>query len=399
MINLPEKIREVSVLSFGRPSGELSQPSHYQFQYSEPAAPVSLTMNVRTEPFNSGAIHPVFAQNLPEGYVRRYISEKLERHAKVNDLYLLALQQSKGVGHLSYVSEIPEQRVEQLSLDEILTWHDKEPIFPQLLNKYYLGGFASGVQPKVLLNNVKLSVNQQDLIVKTFDDEFPDLTVNEFVCMSAARAAGLNPPDFWLSDDRTSFVIARFDTSGDDRLGVEDFSTLTGKEKYHGTYEHVLKVVELFTRSSEEVARAYRYVVFSVLIGNGDAHLKNFALQYDEGRSRIQLTPPYDITHTLIYNHIDNNMALKLGGTKSFPSRSALIKLGRTFGVKKPDQIIDEMGQSILDYLEKSDEVKLMDGLRASIEKSVSHACALDNTAKAYRHDKRRKYDFESKND
>jgi len=391
LINLPERIKNIEVDAFDSFSGSLRQPAQYSFQYKGEQS-VSLTMNIKEEPYNSGAIHPVFAQNLPEGYIRRFIFEKLERHARVNDLYLLALQQDKGIGHLSFRSEIKEQDVDQLSLSDILSWKGDESIFPELLNKYYLGGFASGVQPKVLLNNVKAVANQRDIIVKTFDDEYPLLTVNEFVCMSAAKAVGLNPPEFWLSDDLRTFVIQRFDKTEDGKLGVEDFSVLTGKEKYSGSYEVLLKAVSLYTKDPEEVKRAYRYIVFNCLIGNGDAHLKNFAVQYSPDRSDIKLTPPYDITHTLVYPTIDNRMALKIGGAKSFPNKEVLIKLAEKEKIKGASDIINEMAESIRDYLVQSDEVKLVEGLRESIESSLGNTCAASVLKQSYRHDKKRKY-------
>tara|TARA_R110001592_G_scaffold44230_1_gene142553 strand:- start:3082 stop:4248 length:1167 start_codon:yes stop_codon:yes gene_type:complete len=375
MADLPERIIDIEVDAFNSYSGSLTQPAQYSFQYKGEQS-VSLTMNKKEEAYNSGVLHPVFAQNLPEGYVRRYIFEKLERHARVNDLYLLALQKDKGIGHLSFRSKMQAQNIEQLSLSDILSWKGDVSIFPELLNKFYLGGFASGVQPKVLLNNVKAVANQKDLIVKTFDDEYPLLTVNEFVCMSAAKAAGLNPPEFWLSDDLRTFVIQRFDKTENEKLAIEDFSVLTGKEKYSGSYEVLLKAVSVYTKNPEEVKRAYRYIVFNCLIGNGDAHLKNFSVQYSQNRSDIKLTPPYDITHTLVYPTIDNKMALKIGGAKSFPNKKELIKLAEKEKIKGANDIIDEMAESIQAYLNQSEEVELVAGLKQSIERSLSHACA-----------------------
>jgi len=138
-------------------------------------------MNYQKAPYNHGALHPIFSQNLPEGYVRRYIDEKLRRHANINDMYLLALQFDGGIGHLAYSSEIEKTDVGQLSLNEILNWQGKENLFHQLLNRYYLNGLVSGVQPKVLVNAVNNTgkpsigrslLQQEDFIIKTYDDEF-----------------------------------------------------------------------------------------------------------------------------------------------------------------------------------------------------------------------------------
>jgi len=129
------------------------------------------------------------------------------------------------------------------------------------------------------------------------------------------------------------------------------------------------------------------------LIGNGDAHLKNFSVQYEESRKDVILTPPYDITHTLIYDTIDNKMALKLSGAKLFPDKKQLIKLGKSYNVDKPEIIIEEIAETIRDYLAISDEVKIIDGLKDSILSSVYCGTSEKYSTKSYVHDKKKKFD------
>ncbi len=112
---------------------------------------MSLTMKVRTDAYNHGTAHPIFSQNLPEGFVRRYISEKLARYGKINDMYFLALQGANGIGALDFDAGFSLPEVKQITLDDILSWSSAEKLFPQLLEKYYLHGVLSGVQPKVML--------------------------------------------------------------------------------------------------------------------------------------------------------------------------------------------------------------------------------------------------------
>lgn len=404
MTELPHKISHIQVKAFGKESGELTQPGHVAYQYTN-QNPVSLTMKPQEAPYNHGALHPIFSQNLPEGYVRRYISEKLRRHVNVNDMYLLALQQNKGIGHLSYASKIEKTDVGQLSLNEILNWKGKENLFHKLLDRYYLNGLVSGVQPKVLVNAVndtakpsigRSLLQQEDFIIKTYDYEFPLLTVNEYVCMEAARACGLAPSQCWLSEDLKTFITERFDEVDGKRLGIEDFTVLMGKqgdEKYRSSYERLMKATYIFTKSDVQLKRMYKYIVFNCLIGNGDAHLKNFSVQYEESRKDVILTPPYDITHTLIYDTIDNKMALKLSGAKLFPDKKQLIKLGKSYNVDKPEIIIEEIAETIRDYLAISDEVKIIDGLKDSILSSVYCGTSEKYSTKSYIHDKKKKFD------
>ena len=394
-MSLPERIKHLAVHAFSEEAGTLQQPAHFEFCYTG-TKPVSLTMDVRPAPYNYGSLHPVFAQNLPEGYVRRYIHEKLIRHADVNDLYLLAIQGSKGIGHLAFESELRAEPGNAIALNDILHWREKEGLFPHLLERYYLNGLLSGVQPKVMVpTGEKSTITQGDVIVKTFDEEYDLLTVNEYICMSAAKAVGLNPPKFWLSDDKTCFVIERFDIEDGEQLAFEDFTVLMGKtndQKYQSSYEALLRAIADFTQSPAEVERGYRYIVFNCLIGNGDAHLKNFAIQYDITRNHIRLAPPYDITHTLIYQTLDNNLALKLGGAKSFPHRKELTRLGLDAGIKHPQKIIDAIADKLQDYLSNTTEIELMPELRPSLLKTLAAACTGSAPIKHYRHDKRRKH-------
>ncbi len=258
---LPDRITKLAVKAEGEELGILTHGSTHIFTPTQEKRYVSLTMTKKgLDSYSSGSIHPIFAQNLPEGFNRRYIAEKLARYAKVDDMYLLALQMNHGIGMLSYESDFYFPEVESVSLEDILAYNSKAPLFPQLLEKYYLRNSLSGVQPKVSVPlKTERTVEQRDLIVKSFDTEFPLLTVNEYVCMEAARYCGLEPPKTYLSENLETFVVERFDfDERGNKFGYEDFTTLLRKSndpdsKYQGSYETLLKAVHLYTNSMEEV--------------------------------------------------------------------------------------------------------------------------------------------------
>ncbi|PCJ47525.1 MAG: phosphatidylinositol kinase [Gammaproteobacteria bacterium] len=399
--HLPSSVKQISVqradTSDNSLLGVLTHGSHYSFQYTQQNIPVSLSMKVTEDAYNQGIVHPIFSQNLPEGFTRRYISDKLSRFGKIDDMYFLALQGSDGIGALGFDAGINFPEVEQISLEEIISWKSKEQLFPQLLKKYYLRGILSGVQPKVMIkasNVEKTTIQQKDLILKTFDEEYPLLTVNEYVCMEAARACLLNPPKTYISDNLEHFIIERFDKVQGKRLAFEDFSTLMkkpGDEKYNSSYEALLKAVRFYTGSMNEVIKAYKIIVFNCIIGNGDAHLKNFAVQYTLGQKDITLAPPFDITHTIIYETIDNDMALKIKKSKQFPNKSELIRLGTDAGVDGADKIIEFISDTTVDFIRTSEDISKLDGLKKSIEKSISIAGAT-TPLKRIRHQKKKKF-------
>lgn len=395
--DLPNAVKRLTVSVDGQNAGLLSQGASYSFLYEQDVLAVSLSMAPQTDVYNSGAMFPVFSQNLPEGYIRRYISEKLRRYAKVNDMYLLSLQGQDGIGLLGYDAGFDLPVLERVSVDDVVHWQEPEALFPQLLERFYLRGMLSGVQPKVLISQMtdqRSTVPQKDIIVKTGDAEFHDLAVNEYVCMESARYCGLEPAKCYLSDNREVFVIERFDRTTDEQYGMEDFATLmgrSGEEKYNSSYEMVMKVVKTYIGRQEEVEKVFRYIVHSCLVGNGDAHLKNFAIQYDRTMQNLWVSPPYDITHTLIYPTIDNQMALKLRKSKEFPARRELVRLGDEYQIARPGQIVDELSDLLVDFLHDFEEVRLMDGLQESIRGAVSRVHSREDSVKGFRHSKNRR--------
>lgn len=406
MFNLPNQISQLEVIAGDLPAGLLTQEAHYTYQPYDMGMSISLTMQRQTlEPFNYGILHPIFAQNLPEGTNRRYISERLARYARVNDMYFLALQGDNGIGMLSYRCEHEFPNAEQISINDILEYKGVKPLFPQLLEKYYLRNMVAGVQPKVLLTTdaTERTIEQKDIIVKAADEQFPLLTINEYVCMEAARYCGLDVPNTFLSNNYETFIIERFDKVDGVSFGYEDFTTLMKKgqepdAKYKSSYESLIKATHLFTRDLKEVEKMYQFIVFNCLIGNGDAHLKNFALQYSPDMKRVFVSPLYDVTHTQIYatkfGVIDNMMALKLCKSKTFPDKERLIGLGKMAGLSndRSSDIIEFLAQRIREFMAISNEVKEFDGLRDSIEKSVSVGVGSKYNPKGFVYDRRVKF-------
>ena len=124
--------------------------------------------------------------------------------------------------------------------------------------------------------------------------------------MQASTVCNLDVTATYLSANAELFIIERFDKPNGLLLGYEDFTTLMKKAldptaKYKGSYEHLLKATQIFTRNIDETKKMYEYIVFNCLIGNGDAHLKNFALQYTPDYKGIFVSPVFDVTHTQIY--------------------------------------------------------------------------------------------------
>lgn len=373
------KIKKVNVSVPQGASGTLFKGSQYVFTYHDDGAmdrEIGLSYPGVESPFAKNYLQPIFTMNLPEGYLAEKIRQRMAK-TPYNDLFLLSLIGENQIGRLSYTSDgyQPTARKAQVGLKEILSTERPGEIFEYLVDEYFASG-VSGVQPKVLAPDRdaedfgRKTMIASSLIVKSGLQEYEGLSQNEFLCMEAARLAGLSTPEYYLSDNRELFVMKRFDLKGDLRLGFEDIAVLldipsesTGNFKYTRSYETVAKVIEAVCPDDrQQLIDFYGYLCLCVMVRNGDAHLKNFGVLYEHpgqaGGRRI--SPIYDVTTTSIYPHysskfmrevFDDSMALRLrDGDKhrSYPTRDELIRFGReVIMLKNPELVIDRIADAM----------------------------------------------------
>lgn len=322
------------------------------------AAEVSLLMPHRLEQYASRELHPIFQMNLPEGYVLERLRQRLAKASTIDPMLLLALTgRDAAIGRVHV--EAPPELLEAMApsrqggggerLTQILAWDGAENLFEELARRYLFRTGVSGVQPKLLVPEVrdpdgKVSLATTDLIVKSGGADYAGLAVNEFVCMSIARNAGIPVPEFFLSDNRQLFVMRRFDRAADGQaLGFEEMAVLMAKgapQKYEGSYEQVARFLSLFCspgRRLPALTQLFDQVALSCILGNGDAHLKNFGVLYDDPTSEdVWLAPAYDLVCTTAYIP-DDSLALTLGGSKSlFASRVHLMDFAKRCEVGDP---------------------------------------------------------------
>ena len=118
-----------------------------------------------------------------------------------------------------------------------------------------------------------------------------------------------------------AYAINRYDRTVQGRVHVEDFAqvfNVHADQEYRATsYDTIGRLIfDLFPNRFDQLAEFVRRLVVNVLIGNSDAHLKNWSVIY---RDRIspQLAPAYDLVLTIHYVASDS-LALNLGREKRF---------------------------------------------------------------------------------
>jgi serine/threonine-protein kinase HipA len=170
-------------------------------------------------------------------------------------------------------------------------------------------------------------------------NQFASVPENEYTMLALARAVGIEVPRTELIDvseihglpadagtmEGNALAVQRFDrgTAGE-AIHMEDFAQVFGlypQDKYHHrSYANIAAV--LWAETGEAgTYEFFRRLVFSVLIGNGDMHLKNWSLLYPDRRTPA-LSPAYDFVATLPYIPNDS-LALIFGGSRSLSGITA----------------------------------------------------------------------------
>lgn len=306
--------------------------SEYVYSYSsdEKNDHISLTMPVRVKSYLNKQLHPIFEMHLPEGYLLSVIKKHFSKLTKTDDFGLLKLMSQNIKGRVNYKRD-ELLSCEILTLDSLI--HPRSStLFDELANKFALTSALSGVQPKVLAKvQDKATLALEDYIVKSWGDDYPNLALNEYYCMQIIKKANIEVPEFYLSDDYKLFIMKRFDLKEDGTfLGFEDMCVLQAKqrdEKYEGSYEAIAKTIKIFTSAKHKknaLSQFFKMIVINHFVQNGDAHLKNYGLLYED-MGNVKLAPAYDVVSTTMY--IKNDIpALHLLGSKKWWSRKFLIR-------------------------------------------------------------------------
>ncbi|MGI9000233.1 MAG: type II toxin-antitoxin system HipA family toxin [Pseudonocardia sp.] len=192
-----------------------------------------------------------------------------------------------------------------------------------------------------------------DWIVKLPDATYPDVPRNEFTMMSLAGAVGIDVPDVrlvhrdeidglpsgvWPNREEWAYAVRRFDR-GADRVAVhiEDLAQVRNvypDYKYHGNYETVAGLIYR-GRDLDGLREFTRRLTLTILISNGDAHLKNWSLIYTDPRAPA-LAPAYDLVSTRPYLGDGEELGMKFAGSRRFETvwLGTFDRLERRLGVE-----------------------------------------------------------------
>ncbi len=354
--------RQLNVYLYGKKAGVLSEDDlgYLNFQYDKDSiAPVSVRMPIQADVYDKNYAEPFFDNLTPEGDALSIIADKFHISAD-NTFSILDKIGGDCAGAISlYYGEKPDDiasvpaLIDDESLTRIIESLPNNPLLTGIQNAPRLS--LAGAQSKfavVRTDDNKYYRSNENYptthIIKIANDRFPKLLQNELFCMRLARLAiGGNVKPGTVNTrlkqvkNHKYLEIERYDRHKNtidekwdnlilwqkfkiERLHQEDFCQVLGvlaKRKYQSDGGPKARDVHsaLLKYSSQKAIDSYKFIelmMFNYLIGNTDAHAKNFSLLHVDTNGRIILAPGYDLLSTEVYseNNISHETAMTING-------------------------------------------------------------------------------------
>lgn len=286
----------------------------------------------------SADINRFFQNIIPEG---RFLDDIINfSHISKNNIYAILKAIGNDTAGALYFGEIKERSeiFREISTHEIVEKLSKQSNIAIWDNKVRLS--LSGVQSKlsVFIKNNKIGLADGALssthILKFEDSAFPNLVINEYFCMKLAKSIGLNVASVELRyfSKYPALLVKRFDRLAEknevkrvhiiDACQMLNLSPSYKYEQNFGSNRDVknmrdgVSFKKLFDASNRcdipAIAKKelLNWAIFNLLIGNSDAHGKNFSFYVD--KQGLKPAPFYDLVSVLAFN-VEHSMAMAYG--------------------------------------------------------------------------------------
>jgi serine/threonine-protein kinase HipA len=324
-------------------------------------------------PFEGG-LPGLFADSLPDYWGRSIMDRRLRESgfdpARVSVLKRLALVGNGGFGALGYRPAESEDLYEVGSLQDAVSFSRQvleldEGALSGTETIQEAGSNPGGRFPKLCVGwcpeKKRMVIGAQSLpegyvpclLKLDLGGSMPggktDLCRQEFDMLALAEELGMRVPRNWLLEGMDEagnpyahFMVERFDRRGSEKIHMHSFSGIGHKlpVRYGASYEELLRLVLALTGDQRETTEQFRRMVFNVLLGNRDDHVRNHAFLLDG--DRWNLSPAYDLTPTPELAE----QSLSVNGKWTGIDRKDLAEIGNFFSIMNADEIIDRYAEA-----------------------------------------------------
>ncbi len=348
------------------------------------AAALSVSLSLRKERFNQNECRGFFAGILPDESKREIIARNLGISAR-NDFAMLERIGGECAGAVTFIpagQALParDYHYRTISPKQLADVFKELPKRPLLAGEEGMRLSLAGAQDKIAVRikgdelSLPLGGAPSTHILKPSIERFAGVVFNESFTMQLAAAAGLPAAkvEVRVAGEIEYLSVERYDRthikSGTatrlDRLHQEDFCqalNIVPETKYQKEGGPSLKrcfelVREVSSAPVVDLTRLLDFVIYNFLVGNNDAHGKNFSLLYHQAgtaNQEIRLAPLYDAISTRYYPELSNEMAMKIGDEYK-PDRVTprdFEKLAEQAGLAGPlvRRRVPELAQAVLD--------------------------------------------------
>ncbi len=326
-------------------------PAALEFRYepnwlqSPERVALSLSMPLRDEPYPHDICAPFMANLLPEGDPRDAIGRRLG--ISPGDIYgmlealgrdcagaLVVLPQGSAPPSPPPSPGSPPFLV--MPLGQVGRLIDGLPQRPLGVDPEDGGARLSlaGVQDKLVLSRVGAGwvLPSERIpsthIIKPANPRLAGSVENEALCLDLAARSGLETARSAIDtiDGRRCLVVTRYDRSIVNgvarRVHQEDFCQALSRwpnQKYENRggpgLADCFRVLEGVSEPAVDRLKLLDAVTFNVLIGNVDAHAKNFSILHLPGGT-VHLAPLYDLMCGDPYENVTQNLAMAIGDSR-----------------------------------------------------------------------------------
>ena len=362
--------------------GQLSFIYTKEWLHHKDRMPLSISLPLQAEPFKQKECKGFFSGILPEEAHRSIIANIFGISAR-NDYSMLEQIGGECAGAVTFVPKkqaLPMQdyNYKLLSDDDLAKAFKELPRRPLLVGEPELRLSLAGVQNKLAVyiddeNKIYLPLGNAPSthILKPTINGITDSVINEAFCLDLARSTGIPTIEgtIGMVNNIEYLQVKRYDRiigSGyPKRIHQEDFCqalNISPENKYQNEggvslWDSFKLIREVSSLPAVDILHLLDTVLFNIIIGNHDAHGKNFSLLFNiiNGVHNIRLAPAYDIVCTAYYSEFTDKMAMRVG--RQYKSKELTLKDIEDFardtslGVAMVRKRFFELVETILDNL------------------------------------------------